>query len=249
MPATYISRRSGLAPAVSAGKPHAAPIFVDSDTNILGIVPIGSGTTVVDVVDVSSTQTLTAKTLTAPVINTPTTTANNGAVNGSTVTAVERGNGMLHQTVLTLTATPLTLRDTEQGLGVKIYDFPAGGITILGATGTIAGTTTSTLASTLNASVTYNWGVGTTTQASATLATTEQDIIPTTNGTASATINVAGAAALAARTADAVNFNGTSTAIDAFFNVAVASATDIDGDATTTWTGTINITWIFTPDV
>src|SRR3990167_7991585 len=178
----------------------------------------------------------------------PITSSNVGTKNGSTVSVVEYGNGLFHQTVFTLTATPLTLRDTEQGLGVKIYDFPAGGITIMGATGKVAETTTSILADTLNASVTYNWGVGTVTQANGTLATTEQDIIPTTNGTASATINVAGADSLAARIADAANFNGVSTAIDAFFNVGLATADDIDADATTTWTGTITISWLFNGD-
>lgn len=179
----------------------------------------------------------------------PTTTRNTGTTNGATVSAVEYGDGITHQTVITLAATPLTLRDVEQGQGVKIYDFPAGGITILGATGTVRETTTSALATTLNAGVTYNWGIGTTTQANGTLATTEQDIIPSTNGTASATIDVEAAASNGARIADAANFNGTSTAIDAFFNVGIATATDIDGDATTTWNGTINITWLFTPDV
>ena len=179
----------------------------------------------------------------------PYTSRDVGTKNGSTVTVVEYGNGILHQTVLTLTATPLTLRNTQQGQGVKVYDFPAGGITILGATGSVAETTTSILADTLNASVTYNWGVGTVTQANGTLATTEQDIIPTTNGTASATINVAGAASGGARITDAANFNGISAAIDAYFNVGIATADDIDADATTTWTGTINITWLFTPDV
>mgnify|MGYP001619742030 FL=1 len=123
-------------------------------------------------------------------VSLPITTRNTGTTNGSTVSAVEYGNGIIHQTVLTLAVTPLTLRDVELGQGVKIYDFPAGGVTILGATGTVRETTTSALATTLNASVTYNWGVGTTTQANGTLATTEQDIIPTTNGTASATIDV-----------------------------------------------------------
>lgn len=180
------------------------------------------------------------------------TALNIGASNGATVSAAEYGfGGFLHQTVLTLTALPLTLADSDgaNGAGVKIYDFPAGQITILGATGSVAETTTSTLASTLNASKTYNWGVGTTTQASATLATTEQDIIPTTNGTSSATINVAGAASGGVRTAAPAQFDGTATAIDAYFNVGIAADADIDGAATTTWTGTITITWLFNGDV
>lgn len=165
-----------------------------------------------------------------------------GAKNGATVSAAEYGEGNIHRTVLTLTALPLTLRDTEQGLGVKVYDFPAGRILILGATGSVAGTTTSVLADTLNAGVTYNWGVGSTTQANGTLATTEQNILQTTNGTASATINVAGAASggLGVLTP----LDGTTTAVDAYFNVGVATGTDIDANATTTWTGTVTITWM-----
>jgi hypothetical protein len=45
-----------------------APIYIDSDDNILKVIPAGSGTTEVQVVDASSTQTLTNKTLTAPAI-------------------------------------------------------------------------------------------------------------------------------------------------------------------------------------
>ena len=178
--------------------------------------------------------------------------ANVGAKNGATVSATEVGfGGILHKTTLTLTATPLTLVNADglNGLGVKVYDFPAGGITILGASGSVAETTTSILADTLNASVTYNWGVGTTTQVNAVLATTEQNIIQATNGTASATINVAGAASPASRTAAPASFDGHTTALDAFFNVGVATDTDIDAAATTTWTGTIYIVWLFSPDV
>jgi len=174
---------------------------------------------------------------------------NVGTKNGSTVTVVEKGvGGFLHETTFTLTNLPLTLADATQGAGVKIYDFPEGAITILGASGSVTETTTSVLASTLNASVTYNWGVGTTTQANGTLATTEQDIIPTSNGTSSATINVAGAASKGVRTAAPAIFDGTATAKSAFFNVGIALGTDIDADATTLWNGTIKILWSFNGD-
>lgn len=180
----------------------------------------------------------------------PYTTANVGAKNGSTVSVVELGtlNGYLHKTDFTFTALPLTLADVTVGAGVKIYDFPEGTIHIIGAYGSVAETTTSALASTLNAGVTYNWGIGTTTQANGTLATTEQDILPTTNGTASATINVAGPASVGARVAAGAYFDGTATAKDAYFNVGIATATDIDGDATVTFTGTASIIWGFYGD-
>lgn len=105
----------------------------------------------------------------------------NGAKVGATVTAVERGDGVTHKTILTLTATPITLTD-DAGVGqygsIELYNFPAGNIATRGAV--------------LDARLTLNetwWvdttegdvGVGTTavTDGNA-LATTEQNIIPTT---------------------------------------------------------------------
>ncbi|CAG0971692.1 hypothetical protein ARNL5_01737 [Anaerolineae bacterium] len=160
------------------------------------------------------------------------------------VSVAEYGDGVFHQTVFTITALPITMRDTEQGGGAQIYDFPLGRIFRLGATGTIAVTTTSILANTLNAGVTCNWGVGSTTQASATLATTEQDFVNVTAFTASATINVAGANSTGVGPSVLASLDGTSTAVDAFLNLAVAGATDIDADATVTVTGTVKITWV-----
>lgn len=167
--------------------------------------------------------------------------------NGGTVTVSEVGNGISHQTTFTLTNVPLTLINADglNGLGSKIYTFPTGLITVQSASGSVTEKTTSVLASTLNASVTYNWGLGHTTQVNATLATTEQDIIPTTNGSASATINVAGAASSGVRAAAPANFDGRSVAIPVYFNVGVATDSDIDGNATTLWTGVLSITWTF----
>lgn len=81
-----------------------------------------------------------------------------GAKNGATVTAVEHGDGNVHTTTLVFGNTPITVRDTEQGGGVKVYDFPAGRILILGAVGNMQFATTSVLADTLNAGVSCRWG-------------------------------------------------------------------------------------------
>lgn len=180
----------------------------------------------------------------------PVTTKNIGAAAGTGSTAVEYGNGLLHQTVITLAALPVSLSDTNVGGGTKIYDFPEGRIRVIGAVGTITPTTTSVLTSTLNASKTLSWGVGsvqTTSQASGTLATTQQDIINAASATSSATINVAGTAGNGKDGGD-VAFDGTATAIDAYLNVGVPTATDIDADATITVSGTITITWEYLGD-
>lgn len=60
-----IARRSTV---LGNATPTAAPIYVDSDDNKLKIIPAGSGTTEVEVIDASTSQTLTNKTLTSPTI-------------------------------------------------------------------------------------------------------------------------------------------------------------------------------------
>jgi hypothetical protein len=177
-------------------------------------------------------------------IGTPCSSGCAGSVQDSTVTAQELGTDHIHTTVLTLTDTPVTVRDTEQGGGVKIYTFPKGKIVRLGAVSNLTITTTSAIASTLNSGVTGNHGVGSTTQASATLATTEQDFVQVTNFTSSTTINVAPAAVKAYGVPSVTLLDGSSTAISLFMNVAVAGASDIDGDATVAVNGTVEVHWI-----
>lgn len=67
----------------------SAPIYVDSDDNIVKLIPAGTGTTEVQLVDASSTQTLTNKTLTAPVLNAPVVVSpfNTYAVDGAITVA------------------------------------------------------------------------------------------------------------------------------------------------------------------
>lgn len=80
-------RRQATNPLTAPGTPTSAPIYVDSDDNILKIIPAGSGTTEVQVVDASSAQTLTNKTLTSPTISSPTLTGAVGTEASEVVTA------------------------------------------------------------------------------------------------------------------------------------------------------------------
>lgn len=56
-------RRQATNPLAAPGTPTSAPIYVDSDDNILKIIPAGSGTTEVQIIDASSSQTLSNKTM------------------------------------------------------------------------------------------------------------------------------------------------------------------------------------------
>ncbi len=175
-----------------------------------------------------------------------------GLVPNSTVVASELGSGFIHQTLLTLTNVAITLVQANVGGGAKIYTFPEGTITVLGATATVTPTTTSAILGTLNGSKTLSTGVGsviTTTQGSGTLTTTEQDIVNAFSTTSSAAINAAGTVGSGKITATTMlKYDGTSTAQAVFLNCQVPTASDIDGDATTTWSGTVRITWVWNGD-
>lgn len=88
MPTRFIQRRSALAPG-DVSLPNANAIFVDSDDDQLKFTTGASGTTTVDVVTESQTQTLTNKTLTSPTITgatLTTATLTNPTINGATGT-------------------------------------------------------------------------------------------------------------------------------------------------------------------
>lgn len=166
------------------------------------------------------------------------------------------GNGPLRQTRFTFNAMPITITDALAYASQQIYNFPLGRIHVLDCVGTIAMTTTSAIASTLNSGATISWGIGSAAASSLTLATTMMNFMPGSGEsvntfTSSTTINVAAAsdsgmlAAVSAAHLAAI-VNGTVTAADAFLNIAVPTNTEIDADATVTISGTITMTWMNT---
>lgn len=175
------------------------------------------------------------------------------------ITADECGVGALRQTVLTLTNVPITITDALAYASVKLYDMPAGRLQFLDCVASLAFTTTSTIASTLNSGVTCSWGIGTAAASNVTLATTMMNLLPGSGEsvksfTSSTTINVASAtvtgflAAVSAAQLGAI-IDGTSTDPDIYLNVSVPTGTDINADATLTVSGTITLTWLNGGDV
>lgn len=177
-------------------------------------------------------------------------TANVGTA-GTGVTAAEYGDDVIHKTVLTLSAVSVAVGDTSVGGGSLIYTFPEGVISVLGGVSTLAATTTTDVTATLNGGKTLSVGVGTVVtlaQSSGTLVTTEQDIINAHTVVSSTTINVAGAASTGFN-ATPKGLNGSASASKAYLNVGVPTATDIDADATVTFSGTVTINWAYVGDV
>ena len=155
--------------------------------------------------------------------------------------------GALYQTTLSLSDVPQAVVNGTEYQSTLLYTFPEGRLLVLGCTATLAQKTTSTLASTLNASVTGAVSLGTVAASATTLATTMVDLMPSTAFTSSATINVAGTAVSSALAASA-QFDGTSTAKKMYLNSAYATTADVDGNATQTFTGTVRVTWVWLGD-
>lgn len=163
-----------------------------------------------------------------------------GAKNGSTVSAVEYVDGKQHTTVLTLTATPVTITDdagvAQYGGCGKIYDFPLGVIGVRGCvvSGSLTLGTTGTITNTYAGGVSVGSVTATT---GATLTGTEADMM--------AEVDVAAATAKVAAVSGGLGgsvLNGSATAKDAYLNFVIDDdATHTSG--TGTFTGTVTITW------
>lgn len=97
--------RKATNPGAAPGLPNVCPIYCDSDDNKLKMIPAGSGTTEVEIIDASTTQTLTNKTLTSPVIT------------GSTLTTP------------TITVADNVFSVVDDGDATKIFKVQASGIT------------------------------------------------------------------------------------------------------------------------
>jgi hypothetical protein len=164
------------------------------------------------------------------------------------VAAVETGSG-IHKTVLTLTLTGDNDIDVADGAdktkGTKLYDFPAGYIRVLGATCDLSNTTNA--AYNANVADQYFIGIGTadgTQAANADLTGTEQDIIAkTTHDTDSgAGANTQLTNTLKAVMAADAAFDGTSTAVALWLNIATPDA-NTSGPTTHAVTGTVTVIW------
>ncbi len=167
-----------------------------------------------------------------------TTGYGNGAKNGAAVSVVEQGNGVVHKTILTLTALSISMTDaTTAGChgSHKLYDFPAGNIAILGATCNL---TTAAGVGGISDTAALVGSVGT---GDATLTSTEANIIPSTSGTLSGGNGTLKGASTAGATLDGTTTTG--AAIDAYLNIAVPDAGSTGND-TLTVSGTITISWI-----
>lgn len=185
----------------------------------------------------------------APEVNAPTTSSGVGAKNGTSVTAVEYGDGVLHKTVLTCTATPVTISDdagVAQYGGVKIYDLPLGCIFTLGAvaSGILTAGVTGTIIDNWDGDVALGTVTATT---GATLVSTEADIMPSfaVSAGASDKLGVVSAMSVATQVTEsaATHLDGTATAKDVFLNFV------IDDDATHTagtaaFTGVVTLSWM-----
>lgn len=167
-----------------------------------------------------------------------TITAGVGAKNGATVSATEN-NGMVHKTVITMADTPCVVTEIGAGTnavgGVKIYDFPAGRILVLGVTvdSVIVGVDTNAI----DAADGGDWSFGTAAPGGdGLLDGTAVDLCPSTSADPIVGTNSAALSASA-------QFDGTTTAKDVYFNMSIDDG-DVSATHTNTIDGTVTVLWV-----
>ena len=165
-------------------------------------------------------------------------------LNGGTVRVIEKGNQAVHQTILTFTATPITMAGSAGNVlygGLQVYTAQKGNIQFLGAEILSSGAAKLTCSSAGSATFTGKSALGTVTAANdATLTGTEANILAST-AIASATAKVASVKNIAL-TAPSAPLDGTVAATPVFLNFIVdTDASNASG--TCTFTGTVVLTW------
>lgn len=165
-----------------------------------------------------------------------------GTASGTGVVATEYGNGVVHKTVLTLTAAQIPTTDaTTAGAsgGLKVYTFPEGVIQVLGASYNLTTARVSTGLATTAAMVGSLGTVSALTEGDATLTSTEADIIASTTGTLTA-----GAGSFKKHgSINTTAFDGHTTPVPVWLNTAVVDAGTSANDALAC-TGTITLSWV-----
>lgn len=236
--ATYTRNKPG---APTSGRYAIGDAVTDSLGNVWSCIVAGPAA-----LDGSS---FALSTLGATVLDSRNTGAN-GTANGATVSAAEYSAGPLHRTVLTLTATPITITDeagiSQWGGAGKIYDFPEGWILIQGAivNGNLTLGTTGTIINTFT-SVFSLGSVAASATGAATLVTTAADILKQFSASAAVAKVAAvkgGPVATQITEAGALWYDGHTTALDMYLNLKVADdATHTSG--TGTFTGSVEFLW------
>lgn len=175
------------------------------------------------------------------------TSFGNGAKNGASVVAAEYGDGVVHKTVLTCTATPLTFGDeAAQGQygGVKVYDFPAGLICVLGAVIDGAMTLTAPAIDAWNGDIGLGVEAPTDHQDAANKTGQIMPKVSTTQAVAKVA-NVDAVSVATALTESGARWrDGTTTPVDLFLNLLIDDDALHDNTITGTFTGTISFAWI-----
>ena len=163
------------------------------------------------------------------------------------VVATEYGDSLVHRTVLTCTAVPISIADdagVAQYGGIKLYTFPEGLIFTKGAI--ISGNLTLGVTGTIiNAFTGVNALGSVTASTGSTLTSTEATYLQSTaNATAASKVAAISSVSIATALTEASSriVDGTSTPAPVFLNFAIAD--DASHTAGTgTFTGTVTISW------
>lgn len=172
-----------------------------------------------------------------------------GTSGGQTgVSIAQKQSGPSIRTRFTLSNHPQAVTNGVEYQSSKLWTFPEGKFIVFGVVCSLAETTTSEIATTLNSGVTGAFALGSAAASSTTLNNTMADYLASSAFVTSSTIDVAAATF----TPNVDNTAGaTVTIIDGasaksiYLNTAFASTGDVDGNATMTLSGIIDVYWYY----
>lgn len=159
------------------------------------------------------------------------------------LTVSDAGVGEVHRTTFTFDAMALTVTDALAYASQQVYDFPAGRILVLGATGSLQFAVTGVRTDTINDDASLTWALGTAAASNITLSSTMVNLLPKATKVLDGTDDALTTASTNALAASA-HIDGTGTALDAFLNVGFETNTQIDADGELEITGSITVVWL-----
>jgi len=171
-----------------------------------------------------------------------------GTVAGTNITVAEQGNVVIHKSVFTLTAHPITITDSGANGGhgtTEFYTFPEGHTKIIGGHMNLTVFSAQGTGSADAGETDIGVGSVPVSTGDETLSGTEQDIVTKLDVTLDGSGDLP--AAVSSINSTDVTFDGSATATTANFNVAIEAAT-ISANETFDVTGTITLSWILLGD-
>jgi hypothetical protein len=167
-----------------------------------------------------------------------------GVETAAGITAANVTQSLVQQVTFTLADVEIAVTDTLAYASKKIFTFPEGRILLLAAVASLKWAVLTDRATTINASASLTWALGSVAASNITLTSTMINMLAKQTTVLDGAATAYTAAATAGALAASAQFDGTGTPTPVFLNCGFETDTQIDGDATLAAKGTVTLTYL-----